>query len=68
MKSITDEYTHQWVTTIYGEMKNYEHSKQAITNCYGAHKSNHRCVARYTKTDSVRAGASTCLCIFYDTQ
>jgi len=31
MKSITDEYTQQWVVTIYKEFRNYDHFKQAIT-------------------------------------
>jgi hypothetical protein len=31
MKSITDEYTQQWVVTIYKERRSYDHFKQAIT-------------------------------------
>ena len=31
MKSITDEYTQQWVVTIYKELRSYDHFKQAIT-------------------------------------
>jgi len=31
MKSITDEYTQQWVVTIYKEIRSYDHFKQAIT-------------------------------------
>jgi len=31
MKSIIDEYTQQWVVTIYKELRNYDHFKQAIT-------------------------------------
>jgi hypothetical protein len=31
MKSITDEYVRQWVTTIYKEIKDYDHFKQAIS-------------------------------------
>jgi hypothetical protein len=31
MKAITEEYTQQWVTTIYKELRNYEQIKQAIT-------------------------------------
>jgi hypothetical protein len=30
MKSITDEYTQQWVVTIYKELRYYNHFKQAI--------------------------------------
>ena len=30
MKSITDEYTQQWVITIYRELRNYNNVKQAI--------------------------------------
>jgi hypothetical protein len=30
MKSITDEYTQQWVITIYRELGNYNNVKQAI--------------------------------------
>jgi hypothetical protein len=31
MRSITDEYTQQWVVTIYKELRSYDHFKQAIT-------------------------------------
>jgi hypothetical protein len=31
IKSITDEYTEQWVVTIYKELRSYDHFKQAIT-------------------------------------
>ena len=31
IKSITDEYVRQWVNTIYREIKDYDHFKQAIT-------------------------------------
>jgi hypothetical protein len=31
MKSITDEYTQQWVVTIYKVLRSYDHFKQAIT-------------------------------------
>ena len=31
MESITDEYTQQWVVTIYKELRSYDHFKQAIT-------------------------------------
>jgi hypothetical protein len=31
MKSIADEYTQQWIITIYKELRNYYHFKQAIT-------------------------------------
>ena len=31
MKSITDEYTQQWVVTIYKELRSYDHLQQAIT-------------------------------------
>jgi hypothetical protein len=30
-KSITDEYTQQWVVTIYKELRSYDHFNQAIT-------------------------------------
>jgi len=30
IKSITDEYTQQWVVTIYTELKRYDHFKQAM--------------------------------------
>ena len=30
MKSITDEYTQQWVVTIYKEIRSHDHFKQAI--------------------------------------
>jgi hypothetical protein len=30
MKSITDEYTQQWVITIYKELRNYDNVKQAV--------------------------------------
>jgi len=30
MKSITDEYTQQWVITIYKELRNNDNIKQAI--------------------------------------
>ena len=30
MKSVTDEYVRQWVTTMYREIKDYDHFKQAI--------------------------------------
>jgi hypothetical protein len=30
-KAISDEYTQQWVTTIYKELRGYEHFKHAIT-------------------------------------
>ena len=31
MKTITDEYTQQWVVTICKELRSYDHFKQAIT-------------------------------------
>jgi len=31
MQSLTDEYTQQWVVTIYKELRSYYHFKQAIT-------------------------------------
>jgi len=32
-------------------------SSRLSQNCYGVHKFNHKCAVRYTKTNSVRAGA-----------
>jgi hypothetical protein len=31
IKSITDEYTQQWAVTIFKELRNYDHFKQAVT-------------------------------------
>jgi hypothetical protein len=53
-------FVQSWETTIA--------SSGLSQNCNAAHKSNLKCSAPYTKTDSVRTGTKICQRIFYNTQ
>ena len=68
MKSITDEYTQQWVVTIYKELKSYDHFKQAITELLWSPQiqSQVRCSIYQDRFN--KRGTRVCLRIFYDTQ